>query len=329
VLNERLLRALEQVAPGQPSALHFVQCSSALPTGALILHGFVARENTARLVVKTARNPALPHSLQREWESLSTVRRDAALAHVTPEGIAAFDVDGARFFAYSGVPGRTMSTVLRNRLWLPRPTLLKRFASRALQVALLVHRPASRLVPAASVAEDLLVDLGELRRLAPSLPPSINSKALKAADSLAAAPDPLPRGRLHGDLSPHNLMVEDSAARGTTRIIDWEHMEVDRPQHLDIFRFIGATLLVGKRGSERDTALRSMIGGAGPLIGNLLHPWLDAMGTVAAAWTRSERLEALWWHYWIHATRRNLERLASTDARDSLLLRSVIKAAGP
>ena len=35
MLNERLLRALEQVAPGQPSALHFVQCSSALPTGAL------------------------------------------------------------------------------------------------------------------------------------------------------------------------------------------------------------------------------------------------------------------------------------------------------
>ena len=221
-----------------------------------------------------------------------------------------------------------MATVFRNRLWLPRAALLKRFAARALEVALLVHRPASRLAPATSVADDLLADLEELRRIAPSLPQSISWKATEAAASIAAAPEPLPRGRLHGDLSPHNLMIETSTARGTTRIIDWEHMETDRPQHLDIFRFIGATLLVGKRGTERDAALQSMLRNAGPLVQNLLHPWLDAMGADAAAWTRSSRLEALWWHYWIHATRRSLERLASTDARDSLLLRGVIKAAG-
>ena len=122
-------------------------------------------------------------------------------------------------------------------------------------------------------------------------------------------------------------MIESSAARGATRIIDWEHMEVDRPQHLDIFRFIGASLLVGKRGPERGAALQSMRRDAAPLVQDLLHPWLGAMRADAAAWTQPERLEALWWHYWIHAARRSLERLASADARDSLLMRGVIEAA--
>src|SRR5829696_3576363 len=62
MLNERLLRAIGEVSAGQPS-MHFVQCSSSLPTGAIILHGFVKNESTARVVVKTARNPDLPHSL--------------------------------------------------------------------------------------------------------------------------------------------------------------------------------------------------------------------------------------------------------------------------
>jgi hypothetical protein len=327
MLNERLLQALGQVTAEQPSALRFVQCSSSLPTGAIILHGFVANEETARVVVKTARNPELPHSLQREWESLAVVRRDAALARVTAEGIATFDMDGAQFFAYSGLPGRTMSAAFRNRLWLPRATLLKRFTARALQVALLVHRPASQLVPAALVADDLLAEADGLRRTVPLLPQSVSRKATEAAAAIAAAPEPLPCGRVHGDFSPHNLMIETTAARGATRIIDWEHMEADRPQHLDILRFIGSSLLLGTRGAERRLALQSMRREAAPLIDALLHPWLIAMGADVKAWTRADRLEALWWHYWIHATRRELERLATTDPRDSALLRGVVELA--
>ena len=327
MLNHPLVHALEQLPLGPASALHFVQCSSSLPTGAIILHGFAADESTARVVVKTARNPALPHSLQREWESLAVVRSDGTLARLTPEGIGTFDVDGAKFFAYSGIPGRTMSALLRNRLWLRRATLLKRFAGRALEVALLIHKTASRPSPPSFVADDLLSDLNGLRRLVPVLPQSVCLKATEAAASIAAAPGPLPCGRIHGDFSPHNLLVENSASRGVTRVIDWEHMEAERPQHLDLFRFIGASLLVGKRGAERGAALQSMRRDAAPLVRDLLHPWLVAMGVDAAAWTRPERLEALWWHYWLHAARRSLERLASADARDSLLLRSLIEAA--
>ena len=151
MLNERLLQALGRiVALEHASPLHFVQCSSSLATGAIILHGFVASEQTARVVVKTARNPELPHSLEREWESLAAVRRDATLARVTAEGMATFDVDDMRFFAYSGVAGRTMTAAFRNRLLLPRATLLQRFAARALGMALLVHRPASQPAPAAA-----------------------------------------------------------------------------------------------------------------------------------------------------------------------------------
>jgi hypothetical protein len=327
MLNHRLVHALGQLTPEQPPELHFVQCSSSLPTGAIILHGFVANESSARIVVKTARNPALPHSLQREWESLAVIRRDGTLARLTPEGIGTFDVDGAKFFAYSGVAGRTMSALLRNRLWLRRETMLKRFAGRALELAVLVHGAASRPMPTSFVADDLLSDLDGLRRLVRSLPHSVSLKATEAAASIAAAPEPLPCGRIHGDFSPHNLLVDSGASRGVTRVIDWEHMEADRPQHLDIFRFIGASLLVGKRGAERGAALQSMRRDAAPLVQDLLHPWLSAMNVDAAAWTRPERLEALWWHYWLHAARRNLERLASADVRDSLLLRGLIEAA--
>lgn len=324
MLNERLRQLIGQLMAVPPDTVHFVQCSSSLPTGAIILHGFVDQGKNARIVVKTARNPQLPHSLQREWESLAVVRRDAVLAELSPANLGTFDVDGAQFFAYSGLPGRTMSAALRNRLWPPRTTLLKRFAARALHVALIVHRPASRRAPAQVVADDLLGDLEGLRRSVPLLPQSVSRKATSAAAIIAAAPESLPCGRVHGDFSPHNLMVESHAARGVTRIIDWEHMEADRPQHLDIFRFIGAALLVGKRGAERGMALQTMRRDAAPLVQQLLRPWLEAMGVDAVAWTRPERLEALWWHYWIHATRRGLERLASADARDSLLLRSEV-----
>jgi hypothetical protein len=324
MLNERLMRALQEIMGlDPPSTLHFVQCSSALATGAIILHGFAARESTARVVVKTARNPELPHSLDREWQSLALVRRDATLSELTPAGIATFDVDDMRFFAYSGVPGRTMATTFRNRLWLPRATLLSRFAARALEMALLIHRPASRPAPAAMVADDLMADLAWLQRTVPLLPETVSRKASDAAEMIATCPEPLPNGRVHGDFSPHNLMVESTARRGATRIIDWEHMEPDRPQHLDIFRFMGASLLLGKRGAERGVALQSMRQDAGPFVRALLRPWLGAMGADADTWTRPERLEALWWQYWIHATRRELERRASADARDSVLLRSL------
>jgi hypothetical protein len=321
MLNEQLSRAIAK-ASREPRELHFVQCSSSLPTGAIILHGFVAGAASARIVVKTPRNPALPHSLQREWESLAAVRRDAALARLTAEGIGTFNVDGGQFFAYSGLPGRTMSAAFRNRLWIRRASLLKQFAVRALQTALLVHRPASQAVPARLVADDLLRDLEGLRRTVPLLPQRVSDRATAAAARIAATPCRLPCGRVHGDFSPHNLMIS-RLDRGAACIIDWEHMEPQRPQHLDIFRFINSSLLLGMRGTARRNARRSLNRDASPLVDALLHPWLVAMGADASAWTQPECLDALWWHYWIHASRREVERLATTDAGEDGLLQAV------
>jgi aminoglycoside phosphotransferase (APT) family kinase protein len=201
---------------------------------------------------------------------------------------------------------------------------MARFAARALEMALVIHRPASQPAPAAAIADDLVADLEWLRRSVPLLPQSVSRRANEAAEVIAVCPKPLPCGRVHGDFSPHNLMIESNARRGATRIIDWEHMEADRPQHLDIFRFIGASLLLGKRGAERGITLQSMQRTAAPFVQDLLRPWLVAMGADAGTWTGPERLEALWWHYWIHATRRSLERQASADPRDSSLLRSLV-----
>jgi hypothetical protein len=220
-----------------------------------------------------------------------------------------------------------MSAAFRNRLWLSRARLLKGYAARALQVALLLHRPHSRPAPATDVADDLLDELDGLRRTSPRLPESVCRRATEAADIIAAAPERLPWGRVHGDFSPHNLMIESHATRGVTRIIDWEHMEADRPQHLDIFRFIGSSLLMGRRGAERLHAGRSMRRDAAPLVQALLQPWLVAMGADGDAWTRADRMQALWWHYWIHATRRELERHATADPRDSKLLQSLADVA--
>jgi hypothetical protein len=326
MLNERLATAVGAASAKHPP-LHFVQCSSPLPTGAIILHGFVDDGASASVIVKTARNPVLPHSLQREWEALGMVRRDPSLAGVTPAGLATFELDGAQYFVYSAVRGRTMSAAFRNRFWLPRTLLLKRFAARALQAALLVHRSSSRLAPSTVVATDLLDELEALRRAVPLLPSSVCRTAIRAVSTIASASSALPFGRVHGDFSPHNLLIGRGPARGSTPIIDWEHMEADRPQHLDIFRFIGSSMLLGKRGAERRLARRTMPRNASPFIGALLRPWLTAMGADATAWIRPDRLEALWWHYWIHAARRELERLATTDPRDSAFLQGVAEVA--
>lgn len=325
MLNESLRRTVSEVSAERPP-LHFVQSSSSLPTGAIILHGFRAGEKSARVIVKTARNPGMPNSLQREWSSLAAVRRDAGLARLTSRGIAAFDLDGAQFFAYTGLPGRTMSAAYRSRLWPARASQLQRFAVRALRVALLVHRSASRPAPSTLVAEDLLDELDALRDAVP-LSPALCRRATEAAATIAATPGTLPHGRVHGDFSPHNLMIPPGRDVDATCIIDWEHMEDARPQHLDIFRFIGSSLLMGMRGERRLRGLRSMRNDAQALVVTLLQPWLVAMDAEASTWTAPERLEALWWHYWIHATRRELERHATTDPTGSALLRIVTELA--
>lgn len=326
MLNSELHRALCAAAGAEPRDLHVVQCSSSSATGAIILHAWAGREPWPRLVVKTARNPRLPHALAHEWRALQALQREPALVPRIPAPLASFELDGATFYAYSGVPGRTMFAHYRNRPWIGRERMLRRLAGPALAAALLLHRSSNRAVDARDVAADLLRDLYWLRGSVRGFSADVADQARRAADALAAGPSALPAGRLHGDFSPYNLLLERLAPDAPAHVIDWEHTEPDRPQHLDLFRFVSNCLAMGRRGARAVPWPGQAADALRPLRECLLQPWLLAMGVERATeWLEREAFEALWWHYWIHAARREQERLARpTDLREARVLQGLM-----
>lgn len=325
MLNPELHRALCGAAGVGFRDLHVVQCSSSSATGAIILHAWAGRERWPRLVVKTPRNPQLPHALAHEWRALNVLQHEPTLAARIPAPVATFQLDGVTFYAYSGVPGRTMFAHYRNRPWIARSRLLRRLAAPAVEAALLLHRTSTRMVEARDLAADLLRDLYWLRGSVRGFSATIADQGRRAADALAAGPSALPAGRMHGDFSPYNLLLETMATGATACIIDWEHTEADRPQHLDLFRFISNSLAMGRRG---ETPLPWPVHGPElePLRDGLLRPWLEAARVQRAAeWLEPAAFEALWWHYWIHAARREQERLARpSDLREARVLQGLM-----
>lgn len=316
MLNGALQRAVAAAA-GVPDAgdLHVVQCSSSGATGAIIFHGWVRGQSHPRVVVKTPRDTRLNHALRHEWQQVSAVRSNPQLAACVPAALSWFVVDEAEYYAYAGAPGRTMYSRYRNRIVASRPAMLQRFAGQARELIVRVHRTATRPVAAQDVARDLLVDLVWLERSIEDFPATVSERGRSYAERLASTRLPLPSGRVHGDFSPYNVLTASMELDADSRLIDWEHSEPERPQHLDVFRFVSACLLLGLRGRARLQGFREMSGRAAPLLQVLLRPWLEALGGQAAAtaWMQPERLEALWWHYWIHAARREQERRARPD----------------
>ena len=298
----------------QPQDLHLVQCSSTGATGAIIFHGWVHGESQPRLVVKTPRDTRLQHALQREWDAVTALRVDPRLAALIPAALATFHCEGAKYYAYAGAPGRTMYSRYRNRIFASRESMLERFARQALDASLRVHATHTHPVSPHEVARDLLMDLVWLEGAIPALPRSISECGRAFADRLADAPHPLPRGRVHGDFSPYNVLTTGMRTGAEIRLIDWEHTEAERPQHLDVFRFVSACVLLGLRGQARQRAFGQMPTRAGGLLRVLLRPWLDRMSPGGASnWLEREMLEALWWHFWMHAARREQERRARPD----------------
>ncbi len=294
--------------------LHLVQCSSTGATGAIIFHGWVHGESQPRVVVKTPRDTRLQHALQREWDAVTELRADPRLAALIPAALATFHCEGAKYYAYAGAPGRTMYSRYRNRIFASRDSMLERFAVQALDTSLGVHATHTHRVSPHEVARDLLMDLAWLEHAIPALPESISECGRAFADRLADAPHPLPRGRVHGDFSPYNVLTTGMKPGVAVRLIDWEHTEAERPQHLDVFRFVSACVLLGQRGKARQQAFGQMPARAAGLLRVLLRPWLERMTPGgAASWLEPGRLEALWWHYWTHAARREQERRARPD----------------
>jgi hypothetical protein len=315
VLNAELQAAVAAAAGiARSGDLHLVQCSSTGATGAIIFHGWVAQEPHARVVVKTPRDSRLHHALQREWEAVTSLRPDERIADLIPAALGTFTCEGSVYYAYEGAPGRTMYSRYRNRVLRSRATMLGRFARQALGVIARVHETNARQASPDDVARDLLVDLAWLESSITDLPRTVSECGRAYAQRLASARPCLPRGRVHGDFSPYNVLTSGMGMKADVHLIDWEHTEPERPQHLDVFRFMGACVLLGKRGHARQLAFRQMQQRAAPLVDVLLAPWLDRMSASGAgAWLEPDLLEALWWHYWTHAARREQERRANPD----------------
>jgi hypothetical protein len=326
VLNRPLAQAVAAAAGiDRTEDLHILQCSSSGATGAIILQAWVTGERFPRVVVKTPRYPRLRHAVRREWDAVNLLCRDEQLARLMPAPKAAFQQQGAEFFVYEGLPGQTMESQLRNRLFASRERMLERLAPQALAVALSLHQTCSMPGPPELVARDLVADLTWLEATVPSFPREVSSRARDAAGTIRASSDLLPHGRIHGDFSPHNVMLDSAAPGALVRLIDWEHTEPERPQHLDVFRFISTCAFLGRRGDARRDAFESMGAADNPLLDRLLRPWLIGMGAAAAARMDARLLQALWWHYLVHAARREHERLAKpVDYRDPELLRGLI-----
>lgn len=330
MLNAALQRAVAEAAHvARPADLHFVQCSSTGATGAIIFHAWLRDESCPRVIVKTPRDARLHHALQREWLAVTALRRDPRLADLVPAALANFSIAGAEYFVYEGASGRTMYSRFRNRILVSRASILARFALQAREVIARVHATDTRLAGPAEVAQDLQADLEWLMRSIPDLPPVVVAAAEAQATRLADCTGRLPSGRVHGDFSPYNVLTDSMAPDARVHLIDWEHTETGRPQHLDVFRFASACVLLGLRSQARLAAFRDMPALAAPLLEVLLAPWLVRMSVPeAASWLAGERLEALWWHYWVHATRREQERRADpSDWRDATHLPGLLERA--
>jgi hypothetical protein len=313
VLNERILEALRRLPDvAGSSPLHILQCSSSEATGAIILHVWVGSQRDVRLIVKTPRAPGSSHSIEAEWRIASQLHVGGIDSSLVPKPVGVFEVDGARFYAYRGIGGRTMFSRFRDRIFLSRSRITKVFSRQALGSALRIHSLSSRVAMGDFFAADIVSNVQALRALVPDLTARIEGMAGAAAETLATANLPLPVGRIHGDFSPYNLITRSLFARECVGAIDWEHSEPDRPQYLDILRFIAACELMGRKARDDDLALKWMSDPGATASVHLWRPWLRRMAPALAGEGQVSRIYgALWMHFWICAAVRELQRQAN------------------
>ena len=76
------------------------------------------------------------HAIASEWDTVSALHRDSGFGSLLPEPLKQFEIDGAQFYAYRGIAGRTMFARFRNRVLASRDGLRSRFARQALPAAL-------------------------------------------------------------------------------------------------------------------------------------------------------------------------------------------------
>jgi hypothetical protein len=310
MLNSRLQAAFMSL-PGLDGMkrLEVLQCSSSTATGAIIFHVSAGGRRRIDAIVKTPRDPAADHAIAAEWDIVNQLQAESAIGSLLPAPLSRFVVDGATFYAYGAIAGNTMFAHFRNRVFASRDRVRADFGRQALPAALRLHASRTQAVSGATLGQDLCKNLEELRRLVVELPSNLESHAMSAAQVLSNSGIELPVGRIHGDFSPYNLMSEGRGGSVCTGIIDWEHSEADRPQYLDIFRFISGSELMGRRFVEGGAALRRMSDPANPVAITLWQPWLQRMApNHASTAMRPAVYSALWSHFFVAAAYREQRR---------------------
>lgn len=313
MLNDQLRTAFMNL-PGIDGSrgIEVLQCSSATATGAIIFHVSAGTGRRVDAIVKTPRDPAADHAIAAEWDIISQLCRDENFGALVPAPLRRFELDGATFYAYRGIAGSTMFAQFRNRLISSRDRMRANFARQALDAALHLHTSHSRAVDGKALAEDLRDNLTNLRLLVKEIPSAVESSATKAAQRLADSGLELPAGRIHGDFSPYNLISENHRSKDCSGIIDWEHSEPDRPQHLDVFRFISGCELMGRRSYEGGAALLRMCDPSNPAARVMWAPWLARMSPAhLEIATQPAVYNALWAHFFFSAAYREQRRQAN------------------
>lgn len=324
MLNERLRAVIgELLRLDARDEFEVLQCSSAHASGAIIFHVRSRKSRQLDAIVKTPRDPSSNHAIETEWNNVSLLAPDAEIGRLIPAPLRRFEVDGSDFYAYGGIAGKTMFARFRDRIVTSRDRMRIQFASQAVGAAIGLHESGSRIESGDSLANDLDASYRALERLVGRIPSAVTSHIEKSRDCLATSAIKMPVGRIHGDFSPYNLMIVRRGDSACSGIIDWEHYERDRPQHIDIFRFIGGCELMGRIRVENAATLRRMSDPGNPVARALLVPWIRKLAPAAADVVAGEPrvYAALWTHYWVAAAHREQERQPDpTDIRRTTYL---------
>lgn len=314
MLNSRLLASIRQLPGlGENSRLTVLQCSSPSATGAIIFHVYSESDAQVRAIVKTPRDPASSQCIDAEWEILSGLCREGRYSGLLPAPLAHFDIDGATFHAYRGLPGKTLFSQYRNRIFESRTGMLLRFGRQALAASREIHAAPTRRGNGDALAADLAHSLEALQGLVPGLDAGVCAQAEQAGRVLRASGCELPFGRIHGDFSAYNILTDGRGAEARVGVIDWEHSEPDRPQYLDALRFIASFELMGRRFREGASALQRMRDPANPLFKGFWLPWLAQAGVPACS---VDVYRALWMHFFVSAACREQSREKDTARTD-------------
>lgn len=292
---------------GSSDEFEVLQSSSQTATGAIIFH-VASLRGTKLAIVKTPRNPGSDHAIATEWDNVNELHQDSRSGSLLPAPLARFEVDGAVFYAYRAIAGRTMFSRFRNRIVASRTGMLERFARQALPAALRLHAAHTRMVDGESLALALQTDFDLLKSLVDLVPDAVEKSVSTEVAYLSGSGLRLPMGRIHGDFSAYNILTSSRSDSACSGIIDWEHSEVDQPQHLDILRFISGTEFMGRRAFEGAAALRRMSRAGNPVAGAIWEPWLAAMAPGCEITSDSRAYAALWMHFWVHAAYREQHR---------------------